>query len=65
MAYDFTGKMIQRSAQRSVVAAAAYRAAARLYDERLGRIVSPRRLAKPGGIYSEDPAAGGRAAAVA
>lgn len=53
MAYDFTGKMIQRSAQRSVVAAAAYRAAARLYDERLGRIVSPRRLAKPGGIYSE------------
>jgi hypothetical protein len=53
MAYHFTGKMVQRSAQRSVVAAAAYRAAARLYDERLGRTVSPRRLAKPGVIYSE------------
>jgi hypothetical protein len=53
MASNFTGKMIQRSAQRSVVAAAAYRAVARLYDERLGRTVSPRRLAKPGVIYSE------------
>jgi Ti-type conjugative transfer relaxase TraA len=35
--YHFSAKMISRGAGRSAVAAAAYRAASRLHDERLGR----------------------------
>ncbi|MBV9747941.1 MAG: MobA/MobL family protein, partial [Acetobacteraceae bacterium] len=35
--YHFSAKVIQRSAGRSVVAAAAYRAAEKLHDERLER----------------------------
>ncbi len=49
--YHFQAKVIGRSAGRSVVAAAAYRAAAALHDERLGR--TQNYLAKPGVVHSE------------
>ena len=49
--YHFQAKVIGRSAGRSVVAAAAYRAAAALHDERLGR--THNYLAKPGVVHSE------------
>ncbi|MGO9719245.1 MAG: MobA/MobL family protein, partial [Methylocella sp.] len=49
--YHFSAKVIQRAAGRSAVAAAAYRAAARLFDERLGRTFNY--SAKAGVIHSE------------
>ena len=49
--YHFQAKVIQRSAGRSVVAAAAYRAAEALHDEKLGR--THNYLAKPGVVHSE------------
>ena len=49
--YHFSAKVIQRSAGRSVVAAAAYRAAERLHDEQLGRDHDYQ--AKAGVVHSE------------
>ena len=49
--YHFQAKVIGRSAGRSVVAAAAYRAAEALWDEKLGR--THNYLAKPGVVHSE------------
>jgi len=49
--YHFSAKVFQRSAGRSAVAAAAYRAGAKIYDERLGRTYNY--SAKPGVIHSE------------
>ena len=49
--YHFHAKVIQRSQGRSVVAAAAYRAAEALLDEKLGRTFNY--LDKPGVVYSE------------
>ena len=49
--YHFSAKVIQRSAGRSVVAAAAYRAAEALYDERLER--DHDYTAKAGVVHSE------------
>ena len=49
--YHLQAKVIQRSKGRSVVAAAAYRAAAALYDAELGR--TQNFLAKTGVVYSE------------
>lgn len=49
--YHFSAKVIQRSAGRSAVAAAAYRAAERLHDERLARDHDFR--AKAGVVHSE------------
>jgi Ti-type conjugative transfer relaxase TraA len=49
--YHFSAKVIQRSEQRSAVAAAAYRAGALLFDERLGR--SYNYSSKLGVVHSE------------
>ncbi|MGO9787453.1 MAG: Ti-type conjugative transfer relaxase TraA, partial [Stellaceae bacterium] len=49
--YHFSAKVIQRAAGRSAVAAAAYRAGARLFDDRLGRTFNY--SSKPGVIHSE------------
>ena len=49
--YHLSVKVIQRSAGRSAVAAAAYRSASRLHDERLGRDHDFR--AKAGVVHSE------------
>lgn len=49
--YHFSAKVIQRSEQRSAVAAAAYRAGARLFDEQLGRTFNY--SSKRGVIHSE------------
>ncbi len=49
--YHFSAKVIQRSAGRSAVAAAAYRSASELQDERLGR--SHDYTAKEGVVHSE------------
>jgi len=49
--YHFSAKVIQRSAGRSAVAAAAYRSASELEDERLGR--SHDYTAKEGVVHSE------------
>ena len=49
--FHLQAKVIQRSQGRSVIAAAAYRAAAALYDEELGQ--TQNFLAKTGVIHSE------------
>jgi len=49
--YHFQAKVIQRSEGRSAIAAAAYRAAGRLFDDRLGRTFDY--SAKSGVIHSE------------
>jgi len=49
--YHLQAKVIQRSAGRSVIAAAAYRAATALYDAETGR--TENYLAKPGVVHSE------------
>ena len=49
--YHFSAKIIQRSKGRSAIAAAAYRAASALHDERLGRTFNY--LDKAGVIHSE------------
>ncbi len=49
--YHFSAKVIQRSAGRSAVAAAAYRSASELADERVGR--SHDYTAKEGVVHSE------------
>jgi Ti-type conjugative transfer relaxase TraA len=49
--YHFSAKVFQRSAGRSAVAAAAYRAAARIFDERIGRTYDY--SSKAGVIHSE------------
>ena len=49
--YHFSAKLISRGAGRSAVAAAAYRSASRLQDERLGRAHDYRD--KPGVVHSE------------
>ena len=49
--YHFSAKVIQRSQGRSVIAAAAYRAAEALHDDMLGRTFNY--LDKPGVVHSE------------
>ncbi len=49
--YHFSAKVIGRSGGRSAVAAAAYRSASRLHDERLGR--GHDYTAKAGVVHSE------------